>query len=320
MNYEPSRSDMALRKALHAFRRARTVALFDAAILRSYGPGIIMPNAILERIVDAAHVHQIMDVDDLIEVTHWDRAADRGADIIEIINTHVPLPPATPSEPLQAGYAIEAVAPNAADSTERPRQHQQKPQNLMKPGGGHLARAGIYCHISCPHPRRPRPQYRYVSYNAMYGYIRWVPVLNIRCVREPVQGYTSQGAEAGPCDEFLVVTGVLIQPALHVLSLVTVPLCCGFAVPLRRSIALPLVRVASFVLTLVVGLGCQRVFVVLVGHIGICYHCCALSNAWAHVRAYTRRSVSARRSSVLRKMCASVRRRSAARCERVLKR
>ncbi|KAI0052950.1 hypothetical protein FA95DRAFT_1461601, partial [Auriscalpium vulgare] len=83
--YDAGPSDMSLRDALHKFRKARTIALFDVPTLRSYGPGVVMPNDILERIVDAAHAQQLSTVNDIAEITHWNRAAELGPEILDII-------------------------------------------------------------------------------------------------------------------------------------------------------------------------------------------------------------------------------------------
>jgi hypothetical protein len=91
-------NDMALRDALHTFRRQRTIDKFGLAALKNQGPGIIMPTEILQRIVDCAHHNKITSIKELEQETSWSRAAEYGDEILLLIRTHQHQPPPpTPS-------------------------------------------------------------------------------------------------------------------------------------------------------------------------------------------------------------------------------
>ena len=90
--YETTPQDDALRQALHVFRKERTVQLFGHTTLKTLGPGIVMPNDILQRIVDGAHFHLINEVRDVGNLTHWIRAPDLGGEVLALIQHHCPLP------------------------------------------------------------------------------------------------------------------------------------------------------------------------------------------------------------------------------------
>ncbi|KAI0038957.1 hypothetical protein FA95DRAFT_1504847 [Auriscalpium vulgare] len=115
--YKSGPHDMALRDALHSFRREHTVKLFDEPTLWTYGPSLIMSDAILSRIVDATHAHRIKSVEDLQETTHWNRAADLGAEVLALINLHVPPPP--PPPPLRNANDPQSSTSQAASSAPR---------------------------------------------------------------------------------------------------------------------------------------------------------------------------------------------------------
>lgn len=56
-DYVPASRDVELRAALHTFRKARTLELYGRARLRNLGPGIVMGDDVLQRIIDCAHFY-----------------------------------------------------------------------------------------------------------------------------------------------------------------------------------------------------------------------------------------------------------------------
>jgi hypothetical protein len=56
---------MELRNALNEFREKETIKKFGLSRLKNSGPGLIMPDAVLKRIVDCAHMQKIGNKDDL---------------------------------------------------------------------------------------------------------------------------------------------------------------------------------------------------------------------------------------------------------------
>jgi len=64
---------MSLRDALNEFREQETIKKFGKSRLKNSGPGLIMPNDILKRIVDCVHAQKITGKDDLQLETRWSR-------------------------------------------------------------------------------------------------------------------------------------------------------------------------------------------------------------------------------------------------------
>ncbi|KAG1857236.1 hypothetical protein C8R48DRAFT_607597 [Suillus tomentosus] len=96
--------DFKLVDALEDWREDTTQKLYGQAHLHDLGPGLVMPNDILDCIVDCAHFHKIKSPTDLLKETHWSGVDEHGDDIVALILRVSPLPsPSTPfiSTPLQ---------------------------------------------------------------------------------------------------------------------------------------------------------------------------------------------------------------------------
>ncbi|KAF8192846.1 P-loop containing nucleoside triphosphate hydrolase protein [Mycena galopus ATCC 62051] len=83
-----------LRDALHEFRKTATIEKFSKAVLKNSGPGVLMSNEVLQRIVDCAHLHKIESTEQLLKETRWAGAVEFGTEIIDLINEHCPRPAA----------------------------------------------------------------------------------------------------------------------------------------------------------------------------------------------------------------------------------
>ncbi|KAI0332527.1 P-loop containing nucleoside triphosphate hydrolase protein [Cubamyces sp. BRFM 1775] len=84
--YTVSETDIQLRGALHRFRRDQTVRLYGLAHLHELGPGAVMGDDILKRIIDCARVHKIRDLDGLFRETKWHRSDELGNAVLQLIN------------------------------------------------------------------------------------------------------------------------------------------------------------------------------------------------------------------------------------------
>lgn len=97
---------MKLRDALHEFRRSATVTKYSRAVLKDSGPGVVMSNEVLQRIVDCAHHFKIQSTDQLLRETRWAGTTEFGIAVVVLIKEHRPMPeppaPPTPSTPLAA--------------------------------------------------------------------------------------------------------------------------------------------------------------------------------------------------------------------------
>lgn len=99
-DYKIGRYDMELRNALNEFRENQTIKKFGLSRLKNSGPGLIMPDAVLQRIVDCAHMLKIRSKEDLQIETRWSRTELFADDILALIDVHRD-PSAAPKPPIQ---------------------------------------------------------------------------------------------------------------------------------------------------------------------------------------------------------------------------
>ena len=87
-DYKIGPYDMELRRALHDFREQQTIKKFGLSRLKNSGPGLIMSDAILKRIVDCAHMLKIRNKDDLQIETRWSCVEAFADDVLALIDAH----------------------------------------------------------------------------------------------------------------------------------------------------------------------------------------------------------------------------------------
>jgi hypothetical protein len=119
-------ADMALREALHRFRKERTNEVLGPFSFRKHGAGAIMSDDVLSRIADCAHFHKIQTTADLLRETRWHRAAEDGAKVLVLISQHLPIPPPPqPSisftTPLRAGIISNNASPTSPSTPKNRR-------------------------------------------------------------------------------------------------------------------------------------------------------------------------------------------------------
>ncbi|EJF63964.1 hypothetical protein DICSQDRAFT_54932, partial [Dichomitus squalens LYAD-421 SS1] len=78
--------DVQLQAALHAFRREQTIKVYGQRRLNSNGPGAIMGDEVLRRVVDCARVHKLGTVEALARETKWSRAHELGDEVLRIVH------------------------------------------------------------------------------------------------------------------------------------------------------------------------------------------------------------------------------------------
>ncbi|KAF8185801.1 hypothetical protein K438DRAFT_1498286, partial [Mycena galopus ATCC 62051] len=86
-DYEADHIDFALRDALQTFRKSRAVELRGTAYYRNYGAAYVMPDEVMQRIVDCSRMHKIQTTADLLRETRWHRVAvaDDGEQVLALI-------------------------------------------------------------------------------------------------------------------------------------------------------------------------------------------------------------------------------------------
>lgn len=101
---------MELKDSLHNWRVSKVLDKFGQGGLANFGPGIVMQNETLTRIVDCAHHSKIRNTLDLKRETKWDGAEIFGDEVLALIRqVHPSLSPFT-SDPL-ASAASSATVP-----------------------------------------------------------------------------------------------------------------------------------------------------------------------------------------------------------------
>ncbi|KAL4260460.1 hypothetical protein AB1N83_009629 [Pleurotus pulmonarius] len=132
-------SDLRLQKALEEWRQAKTAAQFSAAHLRDFGPALIMPNKVLDRIVACASAEKLSTPADLERETRWSKATTYGNEILEVIREHAPKPPPPlfANTPLQRSLSTATGPPLGQDT------HSKAPRKQRHCGAcgqvGHIA-------------------------------------------------------------------------------------------------------------------------------------------------------------------------------------
>ncbi|KAF8219277.1 hypothetical protein L208DRAFT_1341853, partial [Tricholoma matsutake] len=128
LGYKMVGEDHQLREALDNWWEKATAARYGWAHLHDLGPTLIMPNEVLNRIIDCAHYHKINSTSELKNETRWDEIEQCGDEVLEIIQclrpqvsaasplTTTPLrtlpTPIRPSTP-----ALNLASPNLPTST-----------------------------------------------------------------------------------------------------------------------------------------------------------------------------------------------------------
>ncbi|KAG1736671.1 P-loop containing nucleoside triphosphate hydrolase protein [Suillus paluster] len=90
--YEKTTKDFTFQDALDEWREQKTVEVYGWYHLNDLGPTVVMPNAMLDRIVDCVHHHKIQNILDLKKETGWTDVENFGEEVITLIKKYMPLP------------------------------------------------------------------------------------------------------------------------------------------------------------------------------------------------------------------------------------
>ncbi|KAH7904952.1 P-loop containing nucleoside triphosphate hydrolase protein [Hygrophoropsis aurantiaca] len=119
--FEMSSNDHKLINALEDWRETATITLYGDAHLYDLGPGLVMPDFVLDRIVQCAHFHKIQSITDLQKETRWSGIEKHGSEVVALILlvSPVPVTPSAPftSVPLQRSLAFSNTTPSSAISS-----------------------------------------------------------------------------------------------------------------------------------------------------------------------------------------------------------
>jgi len=124
--YTKDKHNFQLVNALSGWRETKTADVYGWPSLNDLGPSLVMPNAILDHIIDCAHHRKILNVQDLRRETGWSDAETFGDEVIAVIMQYAaPLPPPFISTPLR---------PNASSSNTASNLSTPRPESPSQPG------------------------------------------------------------------------------------------------------------------------------------------------------------------------------------------
>ncbi|KAJ7908543.1 P-loop containing nucleoside triphosphate hydrolase protein [Mycena leptocephala] len=134
--YKAESSDMALRDALHQFRKERTKEVLGPFSFRKHGAGAMMSDEVLDRIGDCAHYHTIKTTADLAKETNWHQVTEDGAKVLGLISQHRPIPLAPPP-------SIPTTTPLRTTTTS----NNPSPAGPSTPKNRKCRKCGLFGHI-----------------------------------------------------------------------------------------------------------------------------------------------------------------------------
>lgn len=114
-------TDHKLRVALSDWREMKTAEIYGWPSLNDQGPSLVMPNYVLNRVVDCAHHHKLQTIQDLRKETTWSDVDRFGEEVLAIIQRHAALCPSPfCSTPLRASFASINMATISNEQSELP--------------------------------------------------------------------------------------------------------------------------------------------------------------------------------------------------------
>ncbi|KAG2743437.1 hypothetical protein P692DRAFT_201723562 [Suillus brevipes Sb2] len=113
--------------SLEDWREAATRRIYGDSHLNDYGPSLVMPDSVLDRIVGCAHYQKIVTIDDLRKETRWSGVDQFGGDVIAVIHSIIPVSVPVPvftSNPLQPALPRQSVN-NTSSNTQANRKQSR---------------------------------------------------------------------------------------------------------------------------------------------------------------------------------------------------
>ncbi|KIM61143.1 hypothetical protein SCLCIDRAFT_122899, partial [Scleroderma citrinum Foug A] len=152
-------SDHSHHEALDNWHEEKTILEYGWPHLKDIGPCVIMTDETVNWIVDCAHYHKVQSLADLKKETGWVDIDQFSNEIIELINTHSPLPAtpfvSTPLRPTTMSGILNVDSP--------PSMHHPSVPFVDRPPTKHAIRCSACsqedhnaCNQACPnHPSGP---------------------------------------------------------------------------------------------------------------------------------------------------------------------
>jgi len=143
--YTKDKHNFQLVNALSDWRETKTANVYGWPSLNDLGPSLVMPNAILDRIVDCAHHHKILNMQDLRREMGWSDAERFGDEVLAVIMQYAaPLAPPfilTPLRPIVSSSNTASLSTQRPESPSHPGPLAGQPKRQIRCGacgqGGH---------------------------------------------------------------------------------------------------------------------------------------------------------------------------------------
>ena len=103
--YKKGEREQRLSQALNAWRQRVTVEKYGEAILRDVGSSLVLPNELLERLVDCSHYGKITNMEQLGKEVDWILADEYGPEVVRLIMD------VCPPQPRKRGRRPKKTAP-----------------------------------------------------------------------------------------------------------------------------------------------------------------------------------------------------------------
>lgn len=150
--YQGDPRTMQLQRALEDWRDGEALAVHGDAHFRMMGGSLVLPNAMVKRIVDFAHIGKIRSAEDVIREVTWRHATKYAATVYTIVEAHLgdwpDLPPETQDE---NGSALREEPPKKTKGKTKKTKKTKPPAAVTSnepTTGKKCGRCGLRGHIS----------------------------------------------------------------------------------------------------------------------------------------------------------------------------
>lgn len=97
--YKMVNGDHKLKQAILDWQKQWMITMFGLILTWKYGANYLLPDDLVQRIIDCVHASKLISVESLKRETHWTGAKEHGPSLLELIHLHTPLCPPLPTVP-----------------------------------------------------------------------------------------------------------------------------------------------------------------------------------------------------------------------------
>ena len=90
--YKMEQKKIELCNVLEKWRLGKAVEEYGKACVMDFGPGMVLPTALLDQIVNCTHHLKLQTIDDLCKETRWSGMALYDTEVLAVVNKFIPQP------------------------------------------------------------------------------------------------------------------------------------------------------------------------------------------------------------------------------------